>query len=918
MSAYSMCINYFGLFTDNTVVNAFDKCPALSATNSETCPDCSCLTCKKSGNAWSFPIKCEASGCTGGAVPNPAPPPSPQPAPSPSPQPSPSPTPSPTPNPTPSSGASCTKEKRMIAYVENWKPCPTASQMNNYTHVLVSFAVTYTWSPNGNNCSDTCTIGSVPICSGGSDAKIKEWQDAGKKVILSFGGAGMGGSWNSAPYNNCWEDCFDKTDSLVTQLKNIVTTKNFDGVDIDYEYFLDGRRNHPTGASTVNGTPAATQIKFLTDLTTKLKSELPNKLVTHAPMDGDIIKGEPYYNLLKATASSLDFLMPQYYNGPYRPANSLSDLDGAKEHMKNLVDDVFGGDQDKVVFGFCNGDCSGNNSDTTSNGAVSVMKKVQEFFPNNGGTFFWAASDDTNGTWSTPVLDYFQTLNCPDTYKTTALGSSPSPTPSSPSSPSSPSPVSGTATSRCGKDWSTANSTCGVPCPSNTNKECTAPETCYANLATVQNCSNSSPNPSPSTPSPSPTPSTPNPSPSPSPSPASNCVACWPGSTGPCQKSDTACFQKNSLGQCPAGTVDCGGGRRNLLEKEKQQLLSDSRHRHLSNLYDSKHRRLAILCPSEKPASSFVCPATPACTSDSGAVWTTSNWTFSCPTECGRKATTVTRTVECKLGDKVVADKDCECKLDSTAISNSLTDGVGSDKSVANAATGASSNGKSDQDVSQNSSANGVKAPPANVKTGTSGSHTIHDKYQASMSVKFQEEYDPKKDYTPLKEKVVLDLAARGIVVKGGADGITVSSGSLVFTFVIELVQQASSPPPTKQAIEEAGVKGLKNLEADNLNMALVSADNIVMDEITFNSSCNDRDHCNSRGMATTSGTCANGENNVADANGCKCCCLSGFTGSTCEVESPNHHVNSGNGRSDCIGAIVAIASAAAAGGLLI
>eukprot|EP00941_MAST-03F_sp_MAST-3F-sp1_P004217 g4217.t1 len=70
MTAYSMCINYFNLFTDNTIVNAFDQCPALSATNSETCPDCSCLTCKKTGNASSFPIKCEASGCPGGVLPS--------------------------------------------------------------------------------------------------------------------------------------------------------------------------------------------------------------------------------------------------------------------------------------------------------------------------------------------------------------------------------------------------------------------------------------------------------------------------------------------------------------------------------------------------------------------------------------------------------------------------------------------------------------------------------------------------------------------------------------------------------------------------------------------------------------------------------------------------------------------------------
>jgi len=49
----------------------------------------------------------------------------------------------------------------------------------------------------------------------------------------------------------------------------------------------------------------------------------------------------------------------------------------------------------------------------------------------------------------------------------------------------------------------------------------------------------------------------------------SDCVQCYPGSEGPCQKSDTACFALNSNGQCPSGTKNCGttGGRRLLVDE---------------------------------------------------------------------------------------------------------------------------------------------------------------------------------------------------------------------------------------------------------------------------------------------------------------------------------------------------------------
>merc|ERR1712228_797911 len=99
---------------------------------------------------------------------------------------------------------------------------------------------------------------------------------------------------------------------------------------------------------------------------------------------------------------SVDFLMPQYYNGPFRPAQDQG-LDLTMDHMENLVNAIFNGDQSKVLFGFCINDCSQTGSNVNSDEAVSIVRKITTRFPNFGGAFLWAASDDSANSWSGPV-----------------------------------------------------------------------------------------------------------------------------------------------------------------------------------------------------------------------------------------------------------------------------------------------------------------------------------------------------------------------------------------------------------------------------------------------------------------------------------------------------------------------------------
>ena len=373
----------------------------------------------------------------------------------------------------------------MIAYLGNWQACPTPEQYEEYTHIVIAFAVSYTWNPSKNNCDSQCTIGSpVPICSNQNRQDLVDlWRSQGKKVILSFGGAGMGGSW-AGDNNDCWEYCFGREASVVSQLDTIVRAQNFDGVDIDYEYFYnDG------DAFNLPGSTGAKARYFLDTITRDLKTTLPagQNLITHAPMEPDSEKGTAYYDILKANAANLDFLMPQYYNGWTRPA--LDGLTGtgagskaALPHYHDLVDDMFEGDATKVVFGFCISDCSGTGSNANAVQASAVMNELNGYYSCNGGAFFWVVNHDYGGGWSSAVGDAAGVgeNNCGPVEPTISPRPTPSPPPPTVAPPTAPTscpnsnnvcgPGNPCADGACCSPWGYCGTTeayCGECCQSN-------------------------------------------------------------------------------------------------------------------------------------------------------------------------------------------------------------------------------------------------------------------------------------------------------------------------------------------------------------------------------------------------------------------------------------------------------------------
>ena len=296
------------------------------------------------------------------------------------------------------------EHSRLVAYLGNWQSCPTPEQYDQYTHIVIAFAVSYTWNPGKNSCSASCDIATPPVCNDAPNpGLIQEWKNAGKKVLLSFGGAGMGGSW-AGDANDCWEYCFGKEDHVVDQLVDIVSDMDLDGVDLDYEYFYEDDQNY-LGFS--KGLEAQ---QFLSLVTTGLRQKLPtDSILAHAPMDLDLVPGSAYYDILKNHAHEIDFLMPQYYNGITRPG---SDFGVALDHYTVLVEEIFGGDPTKVVFGFCISDCSGTGSNLDGSQSALVMDQLQSTYSCNGGAFFWVVEHDIAGTWSTTVSEAIAQNSC--------------------------------------------------------------------------------------------------------------------------------------------------------------------------------------------------------------------------------------------------------------------------------------------------------------------------------------------------------------------------------------------------------------------------------------------------------------------------------------------------------------------------
>jgi len=325
-------------------------------------------------------------------------------------------------------------DSRLMAYLGNWDECPTPAQIQPYSHIVISFAVTYKWSLAKNICNEQCDIeatlgGALSICGNENrQGLVDAWREQGKKVVLGFGGSGMGVS-TSQDQNNCWDYCFGKEEELAINLTKIVRNQNFDGIEIDYAYCYD--TNKTQYGRCVRRSHLYSDEKaqiFLSRLTSELRSKLdaipgrPTRQryeLSHKAFDVDLIGEEsPFFKILQEHSADIDYVLGRFYSGITQPAidglffkepASAQLFPSAGDIYATIVNGIFGGDATKVVFGFCISGCSSTLTNTNSSEAVKIMRDLKSYnngtFACAGGASFWRALNDQHSSWSSSVVD---------------------------------------------------------------------------------------------------------------------------------------------------------------------------------------------------------------------------------------------------------------------------------------------------------------------------------------------------------------------------------------------------------------------------------------------------------------------------------------------------------------------------------
>eukprot|EP01063_Lacrimia_lanifica_P028821 TRINITY_DN4286_c0_g1_i14.p1 TRINITY_DN4286_c0_g1~~TRINITY_DN4286_c0_g1_i14.p1 ORF type:complete len:1052 (+),score=55.05 TRINITY_DN4286_c0_g1_i14:43-3198(+) len=323
----------------------------------------------------------------------------------------------------------------LIAHVDNTKDCPTPDQYDQYSHVMISSAVAYLDPPAGtpsNECDVDCHMKPVEVCKGaGAASFISDLQAAGKKVILSFGGLGMGSSDIGWPHD-CWGTCFapGKGSILSADLINVVQRDGYDGVDLMYSHKTDN--------------DAAV---FLENLVDDLRTGLPAaKTVSFSPRDIDVHGGSDLFNVLRGVAPKLSFIMPRFWDGDTDPGHGIDEaLAGMTETTLStftaLVSlfpaDTLPHPATKVVMGLCITDCTGKASAAQ---AVTAARDLFDAFNCTGGIHFYKSFSDEDGMWSETVnRQLYEYVGCPPPTPAPPTQSPPTPAPPT-QSPPTPAP----------------------------------------------------------------------------------------------------------------------------------------------------------------------------------------------------------------------------------------------------------------------------------------------------------------------------------------------------------------------------------------------------------------------------------------------------------------------------------------------
>jgi chitinase len=188
--------------------------------------------------------------------------------------------------------AGITPPRNVIYFSSNANQRPLSGIANlPYTDVIVAFLV-----PDSN----LKLVGAGGAFDDNLQSNIRTLQNAGKNVLISFGGA----IFPSSAYQSYAQNVNGLVDQIVN---NFVTRYGFNGVDIDFE-------DDAGFTGTYDG------IGFLSALTSGLAQALPGHIITHAPQtpywDPNAGYDNAYTKIWQQVGNQITWINNQFYDNP--------------------------------------------------------------------------------------------------------------------------------------------------------------------------------------------------------------------------------------------------------------------------------------------------------------------------------------------------------------------------------------------------------------------------------------------------------------------------------------------------------------------------------------------------------------------------------------------------------------------------
>ncbi|MBV8362756.1 MAG: LysM peptidoglycan-binding domain-containing protein [Deltaproteobacteria bacterium] len=265
-----------------------------------------------------------------------------------------------------------TPPRNVIYYSSNANPIPLAGIANlPYTDVIIAFLV-----PDNN----LNLVGAGGAFDDNLQSNIRTLQNAGKNVLISFGGA----IFPSAAYQSYARN----VNGLVNQIvNNFVTRYGFNGVDIDFE-------DDAGFTGTYDG------IGFLSNLTSGLYQVLPSgrNIITHAPQTpywNPNYDNAPYTQIWRRVGNQIAWINNQFYDNPDY------DRDAATKVLwyRNVA--AITGAQKLLVGALVANTGTDEGYITLDDMIQNVIRPLQSNFGSQfGGVMGWEFALDQGGAWA--------------------------------------------------------------------------------------------------------------------------------------------------------------------------------------------------------------------------------------------------------------------------------------------------------------------------------------------------------------------------------------------------------------------------------------------------------------------------------------------------------------------------------------